>query len=89
MKDFASIDLASLSLVTGGADNQQPQPQSPNSDNLQVGAQANIPRVGPVNLGVNAGRNRSDYGYCADTVKSMGGNAQDLRNTCGLPGGGQ
>ncbi|MGE5181763.1 MAG: hypothetical protein ACM31C_06860 [Acidobacteriota bacterium] len=91
MKDFHSIDLASLSLVIGGAgDSQQPPPSpSPNQDQFQVGAQATIPKAGPVNLGVNAQSSRSDWAYCANTVRKMGGNPKDMRDSCGLPPGAQ
>ncbi len=90
MNDFHSIDLASLSLVTGGAnDQQQPPSPAPNQDQLQIGAQGTVPKLGPVNLGVNAQTSRSDWAYCANTVRQMGGSPKDMRDACGLPPGGQ
>ncbi len=86
MQDFQIIDLVSLSSITGGADGGG----APNSDKLQVGAQATVPKLGPVNLGVNAERDRSDYGFCASTVAGMkGATPADIAKTCGLPPGGK
>ncbi len=76
MRDFDSIDLYTLAAVVGGQ----------NSDKLQIGAQGTVPKLGPVNLGVNAERSRSDYAYCVGTVSGMkGAKPGDVIQTCGLP----
>jgi hypothetical protein len=49
-----------------------------NSENVEWSA----PGVGPI---VSKGGSRSDWGYCADTVKSMGGGVNELIAACGAP----
>jgi hypothetical protein len=51
-----------------------------NSENVEVA----VPGAGPV---ISKGGTRSDWGYCADTVKGMGGSISDIANVCGKPNG--
>jgi hypothetical protein len=81
--DFEAIDLSALATVTGGEDNP-----NTNRSNFNLGVTAPTPR-GPVQLGLQGSRERTNYAECANTVKSMGGSPADLRAACGLPGGGQ
>jgi hypothetical protein len=76
-KPFESIESLALDKVTGGGNS---------TSQAQIGVQAKIPRVGPVNVGVNASRSTTDYKTCADTVRSFpNSKPSDLAAACGLP----
>jgi hypothetical protein len=74
--DFATLDLSSLSSVTGGAGGA-------NEDDVNIGV--DIPGYG--RGGVQGRRTRTNWGHCADIVKELGGTPADVRSTCGLPPG--
>ncbi len=77
MNKLTTIDLALLDNVTGGGSSTQ---------DTQVGAQATVPKLGPVNLGVTHKSSTTDYAKCTDVVRGMpGATPSDLVKACGLP----
>ena len=90
MNTFETIDVLALDNVTGGAGDQPPVGQNTTSFGGNVGL--TVPTEGGnVQAGVqfNGTRSTTNYGECVNTVRGMGGTVADIRQTCGLPGGGQ
>jgi hypothetical protein len=69
-KQLETLNLDLLSTVTGGQ----------NSETTDVSVP--VPGTNPI---VSKGGTRSDYAYCVDTVKGMGGNFNDIATVCGQP----
>jgi hypothetical protein len=83
---FETIDLVSLDLVTGGAD----QPSAPNQQKTSGNVGVTVPtQRGPLQVGVQFSheKTRSDYAHCIDQVRATGGGPRDYRPACGLPNG--
>ena len=74
---FDTLDCDLLSTIHGG---QQADSAGPNQGSDAVSAP--VPGTPPV---WDRKASRSDYGYCVDTVKDMGGTVDDLLRVCGQP----
>lgn len=86
---FETIDVLSLDLVTGGAD-QPSLPSAPNQERSNGNLGVTVPTgKGAVQVGLQLSheRTRSDYAHCVDQVRATGGGPRDYRPACGLPNG--
>lgn len=72
-----TIHASDLSNVTGGGTSTSKQ---------QVGIQATVPKLGPVNIGGTNESADTDYRTCVSAVRKMpGAKPADIVATCGLP----
>jgi hypothetical protein len=75
--NIEAIDLNNLTSVTGGGTSTGKQ---------QIGVQATLPKLGPVNVGGTNESATTDYKTCTDAVRKFkGSKPADLIATCGLP----
>ena len=72
------LETLALDLLAGVHGGQQ----GPNTESEQVNVP--VPGAPPV---IDKKGSRTDWAYCADIVKSIGGAPSDIRSTCGLPPG--
>lgn len=87
MYALETIDILALDSVTGGND------AAPNTSSTSGNIGVTVPtrRGQSVQVGVQGNHStaRTNYAECIGAVRAAGGTPAEMRQTCGLPGGGE
>ena len=76
MSNFETIDVLSLSTVTGGGSS---------TVDANIGVTVPLPK-GPMQVGIQGKGSQTDYNACVATVAHMpGAKPADIKEACGLP----
>jgi len=76
-KLIESIEASKLSTITGGGSSSSKQ---------QIGVQATVPDLGPINIGGTNESTTTDYKTCVTAVRKMPKSTPaDIAATCGMP----